>query len=104
MQDIARVSTTQGLRVNSGPENRSIFLGMNTGDEELEVLRREGQEPFAELEVRQAMNMAIDREAIKEVMADQSIPSNTIVPPFVNGYTEELDAIPHATTSTAPRR
>jgi peptide/nickel transport system substrate-binding protein len=95
VQDIARVSTTQGLRVNSGPENRSIFLGMNTGDKELKFSDVKGKNPFAELKVRQAMNMALDREAIKKVvMADQSIPSNTIAPPFVNGYTKAMDAIP----------
>ena len=39
--------------------------------------------------------MAIDREAIKRaVMRGQSVPAGVIAPPFVNGYTKELDAMP----------
>lgn len=95
VQDIARVAGTQGLRVNSGPENRSIFLGLNIGDPELKFSDVKGKNPFADKKVRQAMNMIIDREAIKKVvMADQAIPAGSIIPPFVNGYTKELDAIP----------
>ena len=95
VQDIARVAGTQGLRVNAGPENRTIFLGMNIGDPELKFSDVKGKNPFADLKVRQAMNMAIDREAIRKVvMADQSVPGGSIIPPFVNGYTKELDAIP----------
>lgn len=95
VQDIARVGGTKGLRVNVGPENRSIFLGMNIAGPELKFSDVKGKNPFADLKVRQAMNMAIDREAIRKVvMADQAIPSGSIIPPFVNGYTKELDAIP----------
>jgi len=95
VQDISRVGSTKGLRVNVGPENRTIFLGMNIGDPELKFSDVKGKNPFADLKVRQAMNMAIDREAIRKVvMADQSIPGGSIIPPFVNGYTKELDAIP----------
>ncbi len=95
VQDIGRVGSTKGLRVNVGPENRTIFLGLNIGDPELKFSDIKGKNPFADLKVRQAMNMAIDREAIRKVvMADQSIPGGSIIPPFVNGYTKELDAIP----------
>jgi peptide/nickel transport system substrate-binding protein len=95
VQDIARVGATNGLRVNSGPENRTIFLGMNVGSAELKFSDVKGKNPFAEQRVRQAMNMALDREAIRKVvMADQSLPGGSIIPPFVNGYTKELDQIP----------
>ncbi|MFM9943356.1 MAG: ABC transporter substrate-binding protein [Hyphomicrobiaceae bacterium] len=95
VQDITRVAGTQGLKVNVGPENRTIFLGMNIAGPELKFSDVKGKNPFAELKVRQAMNMAIDREAIRKVvMADQSVPGGSITPPFVNGYTKALDAIP----------
>ena len=39
--------------------------------------------------------MAINREAIqKVVMRGQSAPTGVIMPPFVNGWTEELDKYP----------
>jgi peptide/nickel transport system substrate-binding protein len=95
VQDIARVASTQGLRVNAGPENRTIFFGMNIGDKELKFSDVKGKNPFADVRVRQAMNMAVDREAIRKVvMADQALPAGTIIPPFVNGYTKALDALP----------
>ena len=95
VQDIARVAGTKGLRVNTGPENRTIFLGMNVADPELKFSDVKGKNPFADLKVRQAMNMALDREAIRMVvMAEQSVPGGSIIPPFVNGYTKALDAIP----------
>lgn len=95
VQDIKRVSDTQGLRVNSGLENRSIFLGLNAGDKELKFSDVKGKNPLADKRVRKAMEMAINREAIKQVvMSGQSLPAGTLVPPTVAGYTKELDTIP----------
>jgi peptide/nickel transport system substrate-binding protein len=95
VQDIERVASTAGLRVNTGPENRTIFLGLNVGDTELRYSDVRGANPFADRQVRQAMNMAIDREAIqKVVMADQAVPAGSIVPPFVGGYRPEFDDLP----------
>ncbi len=66
---------------------------MNMGDADLEHDDVSGANPFADVRVRQAMNMAIDRDAIKQVvMRGQSQPTGVIMPPFVNGWTEELDA------------
>ena len=51
----------------------------------------QGKNPFADKRVRQAINMAIDREGIRRaVMRAQSKPSGMIIGPFVNGYNEEL--------------
>ena len=45
--------------------------------------------------VREAMNIAINREAIQQVvMRGQSAPSGTLAPPPVAGWTEELDTYP----------
>jgi peptide/nickel transport system substrate-binding protein len=45
--------------------------------------------------VRQAINIAINREAIQQVvMRGQSDPSGAMLPPPVNGWTEALDAYP----------
>jgi peptide/nickel transport system substrate-binding protein len=93
--DIDRLEKTPGLKVNTGPENRTIFLGMDVSSPELKTSNVKGKNPFADKRVRRAMNMAIDREAIKRaVMRGQSVPAGIIAPPFVNGYTRELDTIP----------
>jgi peptide/nickel transport system substrate-binding protein len=94
-QDIDRLEKTSNLKVNFGPENRTIFFGLDVASPELKTSNVKGKNPFADKRVRQAINMAIDREAIKRaVMRGQSVPAGIIAPPFVNGYTKELDALP----------
>ncbi len=94
-QDIERLRTAQGVRVNTGPENRPIFLGMNVGVPELRASDVKGKNPFADVRVRQAVNTAINREAIQRVvMRGQSQPAGAVASPFINGYTKELDTWP----------
>lgn len=94
VQDIARIAGTNGMRVNSGAENRSIFFSLNTGDADLKFDTVEGKNPLADLRVRQAIDFAINRSAIqKVVMSGQSTPSGTLLPPGSDGYTKELDAV-----------
>lgn len=95
VQEIRRLQENKSVRVAIGPENRSIFLGMNVGGAELRTSNVKGANPFADTRVRHAINIAINRQAIQsEVMHGQSIPTGIIVPPGVNGYTKELDVIP----------
>lgn len=95
VQDLARVSGADGLKVITAAQNRTIFFGMNVGDADLTTDNVEGKNPLADVRVRQAMNTAINREGImKVVMRDQSAPTGVIMPPFVNGWTEALDAYP----------
>jgi len=97
VQDLARVAQTDTLTVVKAPQNRTIFFGMNSGDDDLTSDNVDGKNPFADVRVREAMNMAIDRKAIQRVvMRDQSEPTGIIMPPFVNGWTEALDAYPEA--------
>jgi len=84
VQDLGRVSSTAGLKVGTAAQNRVIFFGVDNADG-----------PTADLRVRQAMNIAINREAIKKVvMRDQSDPTGVIMPPFVNGWTTALNEYP----------
>ncbi|MEO0636014.1 MAG: ABC transporter substrate-binding protein [Pseudomonadota bacterium] len=93
VQDLGRVDGTDGLTVKTAPQNRVIFLGMNMGADDLDSDNVEGKNPLADVRVRRAMNMAINRDAIKQVvMRDQSQPAGMIAPPFVNGWTEEMDS------------
>ncbi|MEO1313525.1 MAG: ABC transporter substrate-binding protein, partial [Pseudomonadota bacterium] len=62
----------------------------------------EGANPLADKRVRQAMNMAINRDAIQQVvMRGQSFPAGVIMPPFVNGWTEALDTVPQTDVEAA---
>jgi peptide/nickel transport system substrate-binding protein len=102
VQDIQKLAADPKLKVAVGPENRSIFLGMNVGDTELKTSDVKGRNPFADKKVRQAMNMIINRATIQRVtMRGQSLPTGIIAPPGVNGYTKEIDVIPAADAAKA---
>ena len=93
VQDLERVNNADGLVVKQAPQNRVIFFGMNQGADDIEADNVSGDNPLADVRVRKAMSMAINREAIqKVVMRGQSQPAGMIAPPFVNGWTEAMDA------------
>jgi len=90
VQDIARLEQTDGITVTTGPENRNIFFSYDMASERLASANVDDN-PFTKPEVREAMALAIDRDAIQQVvMRGQSQPSAAPLPPFVNGWTEEL--------------
>ena len=91
VQDLARITSSAGHKVESTPQMRTIFLGM---DQAVDKLRtgNTGDNPFKKKEVRQALYQGIDIEAIKKkVMRGLSEPAGIITFPGVNGYTKELD-------------
>ncbi|MEL6840968.1 MAG: ABC transporter substrate-binding protein [Pseudomonadota bacterium] len=93
VQDLERVNAADGLVVKQAPQNRVIFFGMNMGADDIEADNIDGANPLADVRVRRAMSMAINREAIQQVvMRGQSQPAGMIAPPFVNGWTAEMDA------------
>ena len=95
VQDLQRVEEAEGIGLATAPQNRVIFFGMNVGDDDLTLDSIEGENPLADVRVREAMTIAVNREAIQQVvMRGQSAPAGVIAPPPVNGWTEELDAYP----------
>lgn len=92
LQDVPRIQRTPGLKIETVPEIRTIFLGLNMGVAELATSDIKGRNPFAEPLVREAVNVAIDATAIqKKVMRGKSEPAGFISSPGVHGYTEDLD-------------
>ena len=104
VQDIEKLKSQANIRVTSGPENRSIFFGMDVGSKELKTSDVKGKNPFADKRVRQALNMSLNREAIRRVvMRGESVPAGVIMPSFVNGYTKELDTVPPVDAAAAKK-
>lgn len=94
VQDVARLSATAGIHVEIGPENRFIYLGMRQGSPLISADNGPAS-PFDNPLVREAINLAIDREAIRDVvMRGLSVPTCITNPPFVRGWSAELDACP----------
>lgn len=92
VQDVERLQSTDSVAVATGPENRSIFFGYDVSSPKLRSSDA-ADNPFSKQEVRDAMALAVDRDAIqKVVMRGMSVPGAMPVPPFANGYDKELDS------------
>jgi peptide/nickel transport system substrate-binding protein len=95
VQDIARVNASAGVRAITGPEMRTIFLGMDQKRDELLYSSVKGKNPFKDKRVRQAFYQAIDIEGIKRtVMRGASNPSALLVGPGINGFLPDIKRLP----------
>ncbi len=93
-QDVARLQKDPKLKVLEGAENRTIFIGLDQFSSELKYSDVKGKNPFKDLRVRKALNLAVDREAIKRVtMRGLSIPAAIMVAPSVHGWAADLDKV-----------
>jgi peptide/nickel transport system substrate-binding protein len=82
IQDIARVNSSADASVLTGPELRTIFLGMDQARDELLYSNVKGKNPFKDIRVREAFYKAVDIELIKtRVMRGLATPSALMVAP-----------------------
>ncbi len=92
VQDVDRLRKDPKLKVLDGSEVRTIFIGLDQFSDQLKYSNVKGKNPFKDLRVRKALNLAVDREAIKRVtMRGLSVPASIMVAPGVHGYSTELD-------------
>jgi len=95
VQDVDHLRKAEKLKVLDGHEVRTIFIGMDQHNAELKYSNVKGKNPFKDARVRQALNMTVDREAIKRVtMRGLSIPAGIMVAPGVHGHSKEIDVAP----------
>jgi peptide/nickel transport system substrate-binding protein len=82
IQDIQRVNASGIANVMTGPELRTIFLGMDQARDELLYSNVKGKNPFKDIRVRAAFYKAVDVELIKtRVMRGLSTPSALMIAP-----------------------
>ena len=93
-QDVTRLRSDPKLKVLDGAENRTIFIGMDQFSNELKYSDVKGKNPFKDIRVRKALNLAVDREAIKRVtMRGLSIPAAIMIAPSVHGWSADIDKV-----------
>src|SRR5690606_34221178 len=87
----------QQAKVVEGNEYRTLFLGLDQASPELAYANVKGQNPFADVRVREALYRAIDTNIIKKsVMRGAASPTGTMIAPQVHGWTETLNQrVPH---------
>ncbi|UXH77084.1 ABC transporter substrate-binding protein [Roseateles amylovorans] len=92
VQDVLKLKQDPKLKVIEGPETRTIFFAMDLGSDELRGASVKGKNPFKDARVREALSLAIDREAIKRsIMRGMSVPAALMVAPGVNGHAADID-------------
>jgi peptide/nickel transport system substrate-binding protein len=93
-QDVQRLRGDPKLKVLDGHEVRTIFIGMDQFSPELKYSSVKGKNPFKDARVRKALNLAVDREAIRRVtMRGLAIPAAIMVAPGVHGHTPDIDKV-----------
>src|SRR5262249_20170664 len=91
VQDIQRVNASPNATVLTGPELRTIFLGMDQSRDELLYSSVKGKNPFKDVKVREAFYKAVDIELIKNrVMRNLSTPSALMVAPELFPLSKEF--------------
>lgn len=96
VQDIKRINSTAGTVALTGPELRTIFLGLDQMRDELLYSDVKGKNPFKDVRVRKAVYQAIDIEGIKKkVMRDLATPSALMISPFLFSKAGEFERYPY---------
>jgi peptide/nickel transport system substrate-binding protein len=94
-QDEERIKSAPGLKLITGPELRTIFLGMDQWRDELLRSDIKGKNPLKDQRVRLAFALAIDETAIAaRVMRGQARPTWLMWGPGVNGFDPALNTRP----------
>lgn len=87
VQDWNRLKKAPGVTALTGPEARTIFLGMDQSRDELLYSSVKGKNPFKDKRVRKAFAHAIDLNAIKKaIMRGAATPSGVMWAPQIQGY------------------
>jgi peptide/nickel transport system substrate-binding protein len=91
-QDIPRLKQDPKIKVLEGMENRTIFFGMDQARDELLYSSVKGRNPFKDKRVREAVQLAIDLNAIRtQVMRGLAVPTAVMFAPQVDGYPKDID-------------
>ena len=92
VQDWDRLADADGVKVLSGPEARTIFLGMDQVRATLKNSSVTDKNPFKDIRVRKAFAHALNLDAIRNrIMRGAATPAGLMVAPQVNGFDADLN-------------
>ncbi|HEX8164996.1 MAG TPA: ABC transporter substrate-binding protein [Beijerinckiaceae bacterium] len=100
-QDVERLRSLRTMSVATAARAGTIYLGLDVASPELAGSTVKGRNPFADKRVRQALNLAVDRVALREVLRGQAEPAGALVPPGPGGPPREIGEPPKADPARA---
>jgi peptide/nickel transport system substrate-binding protein len=94
-QSVAQLAQNPDIKLKKVDEFRTIFFGFDLKNDALKYAETGGKNPFKDLRVRQAINLAVDRPAVvRTVMRGLASPTAQILAPNNVGYDAALDQGP----------
>lgn len=86
-QDLEHLTANPQFKVVTGAEHRVMYFSFDVARSELRYSSVKGRNPFQDRRVREAVSLAIDRDALqKKVLRGAAIPTASLVPQGVVGY------------------
>lgn len=101
-QDLARMKADQALKVSEVDDIGTQYLALNQHSAELGGSDVKGRNPFKDLRVRRAVQLAIDTDLIvKQVLRGEGKVTGSFFSPLVDGYLPEFEQRPRADPAAA---
>ncbi len=101
-QDLARLASDNSLKVSRVDDIGTQYFALDQHSVELAGSDVKGRNPFKDLRVRRAVQLAIDTELIVDkVLRGQGTVTGSFVSPLVDGYLSEFEQRPRADAAAA---
>ena len=89
-QDLDRLGGNSQLKIIKGPEHRVVYVSFDVARDKLLFASVQDRNPFKDRRVREAIALSIDSTVLQQkVMRGLSIPTGTLIPSGVTGYSEK---------------
>jgi len=101
-QDLARLKADPGLKVSHVDDIGTQYFALDQHSVELAGSDVKGRNPFKDVRVRRAVQLAIDTDLIvRQVLRGEGTVTGSFVSPLIDGYLPELERRPRADVAAA---
>jgi peptide/nickel transport system substrate-binding protein len=101
-QDLVRLKADKALKVSAVDDIGTQYFALNQHSAELPGSDIKGRNPFKDLRVRRAVQLAIDTDLIvKQVLRGEGKVTGSFVSPLVDGYLAEFEQRPKSDAAAA---